>query len=88
MIDMNTWIDLYLEEKQLPETEWNFELAGTLHFIDSIRVIQLIKESSKAEQAIVKNALIRIDFANGNVLNYLKHLAFCYLQENYQGVLK
>ena len=38
-------------------------------------VVDAIKSTSAGEQAKIKDTLVRIDFANGNVLHFFKHLA-------------
>lgn len=79
--DFNAWFDRFLEEKQLPYASW--ELAGTdgtSHHIDSEVVIEAIKNAPPNEQAGIKDEIVKIDFANGDVNDYLKHLAQALVQ--------
>ena len=69
------WFDTFLEEKNLGYQNWEIEHAGVTHFIDSSVVIEAIQNAPAHEQAAIKNMIIRIDFVNGDVSDYFKHLA-------------
>lgn len=72
----NRWIDTFLMEKDIdPDHMLEVEGASGLNFIPVVILIDAIKATSKNEQSRIKTMLVRIDFANGNVLNYFKHLA-------------
>ena len=71
------WIDTLIEEKNL-DTEFTvFEVEGEsgMNFIPMGCVIEAIKSAPKHEQVSIKNMLVRIDFKNGNIVDYFKHLA-------------
>ena len=70
------WLDTLINEKGI-DPEWNFAVEGPsgLNHMCYQHVIDAIKTTSAAEQAGIKNMLVRIDFANGSVMDYLKHLA-------------
>ena len=70
-----TYFDRFFREKNLPVCSWEIMDGDTVHFINSDVVIEAIKGAPQHEQAAIKKMLIRIDFANGDVLDYLKHLA-------------
>lgn len=70
-----TYFDRFFREKNLPFVAWEIMDGVTAHFIDSEVVIEAIKGAPQHEQAAIKKTLIRIDFANGDVMDYLKHLA-------------
>jgi hypothetical protein len=38
-------------------------------------IIDTIKQAPKHEQAQIKNVLIAIDFKNGDIMHFFKHLA-------------
>jgi len=78
-----TWAERFFEEKQIPYKEWTIYHNDTQHFIDNDFVIEIIKGLSPAELKQVKNMLIKIDFANGNVNHFLEHLANGYVKTNY-----
>lgn len=74
----------FFEEKQLLYKEWNFEVNGTIHFIDNEFVIDLIcNYSSLLEQSKILDTIIMIDFKNGDINHFLEHLAKGYLMTNY-----
>jgi len=70
-----TWFTTFLSEKDLPYQSWDIEVGDTFHLIDSDVVTQAILNAPAHEQKGIKNMLIRIDFQNGDVLRYFKHLA-------------
>jgi hypothetical protein len=69
------WFDTFLEEKNLAPQSWEIQHAGVTHFIDSTVIIEAIQNAPAHEQAAIKNMIIRIDFVNGDVNDYFKHLA-------------
>lgn len=70
-----TWLDTFLEEKQLPYESWEIEADSGLHLIDTEVVVESIKNAPIQEQEKIKNVIVKIDFANGNVNHFFKHLA-------------
>ena len=70
------WIDRFVSEKEL-DTDHVFEVEGEsgLNFIPLAVVIEHVKITAKQEQAQIKNVLVKIDFANGDVVPYFEHLA-------------
>ena len=71
----NNWIDTFIEEKEL-DLNTNFEYEGKecLNIIDLHSIINTIKNTSQLEQLKIKNTIVKIDFKNGNVLDFFKHL--------------
>jgi len=70
------WFDTFLEEKDLPHASWDLTSPdGTLHCIDSDVVVEQIKHAPTKEKAGIKDMLVKIDFVNGDVNDYFKHLA-------------
>ena len=75
MSKFNKWFATFLEEKDLPFE--SFEVTannGTVHMMDTEVIIEVIKGCSRKEQKGIKAMMVRIDFVNGNVNDYLKHL--------------
>jgi len=71
-----SWFNTFFNEKNLPYVSWDLtDSSGTWHHLDNEVVIEMIKSAPAQEQAAIKDMLIRIDFANGDVNDYLKHLA-------------
>ena len=70
------WIDTFLSEKNI-DTERTIEIEGAsgLNVMPLEIVIDAIKNTSATEQAQIKNTIIRIDFKNGDVMHFFKHLA-------------
>lgn len=70
------WFETFLDEKNLPFASWEIEAAdGMTHMIDSDVVIEAIKTAPVSEQAQIKNTIVKIDFRNGNINHFFKHLA-------------
>ena len=70
------WFKTFIDEKNLPMQEWVItDKNGIDHFITSEVVIEAVKSASKAEQAQIKNTIVKIDFLNGNVMHFFNHLA-------------
>ena len=70
------WIDRFVREKEL-DTEHVFEVEGASgpNFVPLAVVIEHIKIATERERAQIKNVLVKIDFANGNVMHFFNHLA-------------
>ena len=72
----NEWLNTFIEEKEL-DTETTFEVKGPSgpNLIPLGCVVEAIKQAPASEQRGIKAAIVRIDFFNGDVLNYFNHLA-------------
>jgi len=72
----NSWFDTFLEEKNLPYVAWEIvDRAGMTHFIDSDVVIETIKNAPAGDQKKIKEMIVKIDFHNGDVNHFFRHLA-------------
>tara|TARA_R110000782_G_C14819205_1_gene413816 strand:+ start:21238 stop:21474 length:237 start_codon:yes stop_codon:yes gene_type:complete len=73
---MKTYLETLVSEKGL-DAEMLLEVEGKsgLNIIPLQIVIDAISEASKAEQKAIKAMLVKIDFVNGSVADYFKHLA-------------
>jgi len=78
---MNTnfihWLRTFVEEKGL-DREQVFEVQGPVWGLNSIPlgvVLEHIEIAPAHEQAAIKSMLVKIDFCNGDVTDYLRHLA-------------
>ena len=66
----------FFEEKQLPTVNWELTSTnGTVNFISNEIVIDAIGKTSIPEQKSIFKMIIMIDYKNGDVNHYLKHLA-------------
>ena len=70
------WLDTLIEEKGL-DTEELFIVDGPSgpNYIPLGVVIEHIKITTANEQRQIKDILVKIDFANGDVMHFFKHLA-------------
>ena len=73
----NRWFETFLDEKGI-DLEEGFTVNGPSgpNHMQYVHVVQTIVEHAPAsEQRAIKTALVRIDFQNGDVRHYLRHLA-------------
>ena len=73
----NQWIDTFVSEKGIDQ-EQIIEVEGGVfgtNFIPCGVVIENIKTTSEEEKQQIKDILIQIDFSNGDVMHFLRHLA-------------
>lgn len=73
----NEWLDTFISEKDL-DLEQVFEVEGPdwgTNYIPARVVVEHIQIASPAEQMEIKNMLVKIDFHNGDVMDFFKHLA-------------
>lgn len=69
------WLDTFLEEKGI-DLEHGFEVEGPsgVNYMTVETVVIAMKSANANEQNGIKTVLVRIDFANGDVLDFIKHL--------------
>ena len=75
---MNTtdWLKTFFEEKALEYVDWELESNnGEMNFISNEVVIEHIMIAPEHEKRSIQSVLRKIDFVNGNVNDFLKHLA-------------
>lgn len=70
------WLDTLVDEKELDE-DHVFEVDGPSgpNYIPLAVVVENIKITTKQEQKQIKGILVKIDFANGDVMHFFNHLA-------------
>jgi hypothetical protein len=77
-----TWFDSFFSEKDLPETVFEVEAEnGPANYIPNTVVIEHIKQAPAHEKEQIKNVLVKIDFHNGDVNDFLEHLAQALAQD-------
>ena len=70
------YLKTFFEEKNLPHVCWNIEAPnGVMHSIDNEVVIEHISTCNNREMTDIADVIRKIDFANGDVNHFLKHLA-------------
>lgn len=74
-------LEKFFEEKEIPFTRWEIEHNGETHFIDSEVVIEAILSTMGPERSKVAGTLFMLDFNNGDIVDYLHHLAKCMIQQ-------
>lgn len=72
----NQWLDTLINEKNINLSE-QFEVQGPsgTNYMQYENVVETIKQASSQEKAGIKNMLVKIDFANGDIRHYFRHLA-------------
>jgi hypothetical protein len=72
----NKWLDTLVSEKGI-DTEQMFSVEGPTgtNWMCYRNVLDSIKNTSKGEQKKIKDMIVRIDFQNGDVKGYFRHLA-------------
>ena len=70
-----TYFERLVEEKGISGYMLKVEGNSGINLIPVEVLIDYIMASPICEQKAIKNMLVKIDFLNGNIVNYLKHLA-------------
>ena len=71
----DNWLDTLIEEKGIDlEDYFYFDKDGEFNIMQYGTVVEAIKSTSKEEQNKIKHILVEIDFKNGNIEHFLKHL--------------
>jgi len=75
-MNFNKWLDTLIEEKNI-NTDQIIEVDGDfgVNMIPVAIVLNAIKAAPQQERAQIKTILVKIDFANGDVLHFIRHLA-------------
>lgn len=75
-MNFSKWLDTFLSEKGI-QLDQPFTVEGKSgpNYMEVSHVVAAMKTTSANEQAGIKNMLVRIDFANGDVMHFIKHLA-------------
>ena len=71
-----SWLDTLVDEKGY-DTDDLIEVEGEsgTNLIPLECLMDTMKMAPRHEQDAIKNMVVRIDFCNGNVMDYFKHLA-------------
>lgn len=66
----------FFSEKEIPEVTWDLKSEdGTWHHMPNAVVVEHITQCSVTEATEIGDVLRKIDFANGDVNDFFKHLA-------------
>lgn len=76
MSKFNNWIDTLIEEKGI-DLDDSFEINGQSGFnlFTYGVIVEAIKSAPAHEQKAIKDVIVMIDFKNGDVRHYFRHLA-------------
>ena len=74
---MTTYLNNLISEKANISMNTPIEVEGAsgTNFMNVGVVVEHILIAPKSEQEAIKNVLVKIDFANGDILDFFKHLA-------------
>ena len=75
-MNFSKWIDTLLDEKGI-DSEERIEVEGPsgTNSIPVGMLVDMMKSAPKHERDAIKTMIVRIDFVNGNILDYFRHLA-------------
>jgi hypothetical protein len=75
MNNFNEWLERFVEEKEIdPQETFEFEHDGELHSMPYGCVIEGVMSARDAEKIRIKQILLEIDYRNGDVKDYFRHL--------------
>jgi hypothetical protein len=70
------YLRAFFSEKEVAEVTWDLESAdGTWHHMPNAVVVEHITQCSVAEADKIADVLRKIDFSNGDINHFFKHLA-------------
>ena len=76
MTNFDRWLDTFISEKGYDlETFFEVDTPEQWHLIPLGVVVEAIKGAPAHEQQAIKAMLVKIDFHNGDALDYFRHLA-------------
>lgn len=82
--NFSEWLDVLLEEKGISEDDtFELEVNGEWHCMEVGFIVHMMKHSDSQEQAKMKDILIKLDFQNGDIMHFIKHLAVGYIKVVY-----
>lgn len=88
-VSFNNWLDIFIDEKGiLLDDTFEIEENGTLHIFEIGNIVETIKATSPKEQAEIKDMLVKIDFHNGDVIDYFKHLARALVKNEQEQIIE
>ena len=74
-IDIKEYLITLIKEKGIEDVFFEIEGNSGMNFMPLMVVVEHILIAPKEEQEAIKDMLIKIDFMNGNIVDYFKHLA-------------
>tara|TARA_R110000824_G_scaffold332656_1_gene519272 strand:+ start:53 stop:304 length:252 start_codon:yes stop_codon:yes gene_type:complete len=75
MNNFKNWIDTFIEEKDLPmEDTFTIDKNGTMNIMSYKTIYEHMLIANDQEQEQIKNMIVKIDYMNGNILNFFQYL--------------
>ena len=75
MNNFKNWIDTFIDEKDLPmEDTFTIDKNGTMNIMSYKTIYEHILIANDQEQEKIKNMIVKIDYMNGNILNFFQYL--------------
>lgn len=76
MTSFNNYLDTLVQEKGIdPDQQIEVQGPSGLNIMPLSVVLDAIKSTSSQEKKSIRDMLIKIDFQNGDVVDYFRHLA-------------
>lgn len=70
------WLNTLIDEKGIDlEQTFEFDFNGEYNLMPYGVVVEAIHNAPRHEQEAIKTMLVKIDFVNGDVRHYFRHLA-------------
>ncbi len=77
---MSKYIQTFFKEKEIPATSFTITTSKNTHIVDSLVIIEFLKQCPREWEPRVEEILRNIDFHNGNILDFLQHMAKAYVE--------
>jgi hypothetical protein len=75
MSNFKNWIDTFIDEKDLPmEDTFTINKNGTMNIMSYKTIYEHMLIANDQEQEQIKNMIVKIDYMNGNILNFFQYL--------------
>lgn len=72
-----------LEEKDIDNEVIEVEHNNVTHFVEMKFLIELMESTTASEKKVIEKTMRQIDFKNGDMFHYMKHLAKGFIVKNY-----
>ena len=75
-MDFATWLDTFVDEKGIdPERRLIVEGSSGNNSIPVGCLVDAMKQAPRHEQEQIRNKIIQIDFHNGDVMDFFRHIS-------------
>lgn len=84
-MNFKKWLETFIEEKGFENELFEVEYGMNKHFIEMGVLVNFLSQIPRNQQESVKTTLVKIDFMNGDVMHFLRHLAKGYIETQYSA---